>query len=129
MLTLFVPHFEDEAPLRPLVLSLACVVLDIRDILTELLVNLLVEPCHDVAELWHKIRLSAALCKIGRRRRLCWLGLLFATAEEERSRGFLPHDDELAELAESCLAKFHAVVCCKQSSLTVDLHVCLRTTA
>ena len=122
------PHFEDEVPLRPLVFCLTRVVLDVRNIPALSFITVLVEPRQDFAKLWHKILVEAVVSEISRRRHMSWCSfwhrLLFATAEEERSRDFARRNDEFAELAESGLAKFHAFVCCEQSSLVGDLQTC-----
>ena len=89
------------------------VVLDIRDIPADFLVNVLVEPCHHVAELRHKIRMAAERSKMDTRLFLPWLGLFFATAKEERSRGLVPRNDKLTELVKSGLDKLRAVLFCK----------------
>ena len=71
---------------------------------------MLVEPCHDLAKLRHKIRMAA---ERGKTVLLHLLGLFFAAAEEEMSRGLVPRNDKLTELVKSGLDKLGAVLCCK----------------
>ena len=70
---------------------------------------MLVEPCHDLAKLRHKIRMAA---ERGKTVLLHLLGLFFAAAEE-MARGLVSRDDKLTELVKSGLDKLGAVLCCK----------------